>query len=87
MGLVLRGEMLNQMNDNEPRIYREGESFYESPTCHHQRGENASEQEEASFYAVFVVDDEVLEKKGFEGLLVVDAAAEEERKPEVDSSA
>ena len=75
------------MNDNEPRIYREGESFYESPGCHHQRGENASEQEEASFYAVFVVDDEVVEKKGLEGLVVIDAAVEEERKLEAHDSA
>ena len=80
MGLVLRGKMLNQMNSDEPRLCGEGESFYESPQCHHFRGENASETEEASFYAVFVVDDDVVEKKGFEGLLVLDAAAEEERK-------
>ena len=75
------------MNDDEPAIYGEGEVFYESPGCHHVRGENVSETEEASFYAVFVVDDEVLEKKGFEGLLVEDAAAEEARELEAKNSA
>lgn len=75
------------MNCDEPRIYGEGESFFEAPGCHHVRGENASETEEASFYAVFVVDDEVIEKKRYEGLAIVDAAAEEERKLEAEKSA
>ncbi|KAL8830709.1 MAG: hypothetical protein Q9170_005616 [Blastenia crenularia] len=73
--LMVRGASLNQMNDDESRIYREGESFYEAPGCHHVRSENACESpgEEASFYAVFIVDDEVIEKKGYQGLVVMDA--------------
>ncbi|KAL9019828.1 MAG: hypothetical protein Q9185_002877 [Variospora sp. 1 TL-2023] len=81
LALMVRGASLNQMNDDEPRVYREGESFYEAPGCHHVRGENACE-EEASFYAVFVVDDEDFEKGGYEGLVVLDAEKEEKRKEE-----
>ena len=63
------------MNCDEPTVYREGESFYEAPGCHHVRSENVCEgpAEEASFYAVFIVDDEVVEKYGYEGLVVMDA--------------
>lgn len=72
------------MNDDEPRVSREGESFYEAPGCHHIRGENACKKagEEASFYAVFIVDDEYFEKEGYDGLLVLDAAVEENQKHE-----
>ncbi|CAF9932914.1 MAG: hypothetical protein HETSPECPRED_008484 [Heterodermia speciosa] len=75
LGLMVRGASLNQMNCDEPTVYREGESFYEAPGCHHVRSENVCEgpAEEASFYAVFIVDDEVVEKYGYEGLVVMDA--------------
>lgn len=77
---MIRGASLQQMNDDEPCVYREGESFYEAPGCHHVRSENVCESptEETSFYAVFVIDDEVIEKEGYEGLVVMDADAEPE---------
>ena len=34
-------------------------------------------EEEATFYAMFVVDDRVVEKEGYGGLLVLDAEVEE----------
>ena len=76
---MIRGASLNQMNNDEPKVYREGEAFYEAPGCHHVRSENACESsdEEASFYAVFIADDEVIEKHGYEGLVVIDAEMEE----------
>ena len=66
------------MNCDEPIVSREGEIFFEAPGCHHVRSENVSEApgEEASFYAVFIVDDEVVEKHGYQGLVVMDAEAE-----------
>ncbi|KAL8951510.1 MAG: hypothetical protein Q9222_002513 [Ikaeria aurantiellina] len=78
--LMLRGASLNQMNEDEPHVYREGESWYEAPGCHHVRSENSceGEGEEASLYAVFVVDDGVVEKEGLEGLMVFDAGPEGE---------
>lgn len=61
------------MNCDEPKIYKEGETWYEAPGCHHVRSENVSAEEEARFVAVFVVDDEVVEKHGYGGLVVLDA--------------
>ncbi|KAL8791987.1 MAG: hypothetical protein Q9195_005405 [Heterodermia aff. obscurata] len=79
LALMVRGASLNQMNCDEPIVVREGEMFYEAPGCHHVRSENVCETatEEASFYAVFIVDDEVVEKYGYQGLVVMDAEAEE----------
>lgn len=76
---MIRGASLNQMNRDEAVVYKEGETWYEAPGCHHVRSENVSEGEgeEASFYAVFVVDDEVIERGGYAGLVVLDAEVEE----------
>ena len=56
--LVFRGACLNQMNDEEPVVYREGETFYELPGCHQVRCEISCEKEgeEAEFFAVMVVE-------------------------------
>ncbi|MCJ1375048.1 hypothetical protein MMC20_006282 [Loxospora ochrophaea] len=80
--LMLRGASLNQMNCDEPFVSREGETFYEAPGCHHVRSENACENpvEEASFFAVMIIDQEIIERDGYEGLVVVDAAVEEKGK-------
>lgn len=79
MAIMHRGASLNQMNNDEPFVSREGEVFYEAPGCHHIRSENACESstEEASFVAVMIVDDEVIEKYGYEGLVVIDADQQE----------
>ncbi|MCJ1241265.1 hypothetical protein MMC14_009269 [Varicellaria rhodocarpa] len=76
--LILRGATLNQMNCDEPFISREGDTFYEAPGCHHVRGENASvvPGEVSTFYAVFVIDEEVIERQGYGGLVILDVDAE-----------
>ncbi|KAI4095850.1 MAG: hypothetical protein LQ344_001404 [Seirophora lacunosa] len=80
LALMLRGASRDQMNaEPEASVRGPGESFYEAPGCHHVRGENASEAEEAAFYAVFVVDDGEFERGGgYEGLVVLDRDVEEE---------
>ncbi|KAL8909964.1 MAG: hypothetical protein Q9171_004730 [Xanthocarpia ochracea] len=86
LALMLRGASRDQMNDGEAVVRREGETFYEAPGCHHVKGENACETDgegkgkETQFYAVFIVDDEYLERKGYSGLLVLDAEVEEKGK-------
>ena len=37
-------------------IYRQGEMWYEAPGCQHVRSENVSDDEEAAFYANFIID-------------------------------
>lgn len=75
--LILRGASADQMNDEtEPTVRRAGETFFEAPGCHHVVGENAgAEGEETVFYAVFLVDDEVVEG-GLGGLVVLDVDVE-----------
>ncbi|KAK5714809.1 hypothetical protein LTS12_027824, partial [Elasticomyces elasticus] len=41
--------------------YESGEVWYEAPSCRHVRIENASDTEEAKFYANFIVDTYKLE--------------------------
>ena len=59
------------MNNEQPEIAKPGECWYEAPGCHHVRGENASKTETASFFAVLIVDDDVV-KDGYEGVVVID---------------
>ncbi|MCJ1268368.1 hypothetical protein MMC22_008256 [Lobaria immixta] len=85
MGLMIHGAMINQFNDEkEPTVYRAGEVWYEGPGCHHVRSENVGEkgrdEEEASAYVVVVVDTEILEKDGLEGLVRLDADNDEKSK-------
>lgn len=82
MGLMLHGALLNQFNDEkEPTVYRAGEAWYEGPGYHHVRSENVREKgrdnEEASVYAVVVVDTALLEKEGIDGLMLLDADKDE----------
>ena len=88
--------MLNQMGcpdedpDSQgsgPKIYGLGESWYEPPGCHHVRSENVGdgkggEVEEAVFLACFVVSKEKVDREGLRGLVVIDAAVEEEMEKE-----
>lgn len=67
------------MNASPAFVSRPGDCWYEAPGCHHVCGENASDREGAQFFAVLVVDDEVV-KDGYDKLVVVDAAVEDERK-------
>ena len=53
---VLAGEIESQVNDGPKRVYRAGESFYETPGSSHPISRNASKTESAKLLAVFVVD-------------------------------
>lgn len=71
VGLTIDGEVLNQMNCGEPEIAKSGQCWYEAPGCHHVRGENASKTKSANFFAVLIVDDEVVQD-GYDGVVVID---------------
>src|SRR4029450_7044781 len=53
---VLSGEIESQVNDGPKRVYRAGESWYETPASIHRVSRNASKTEPAKLLAVFVVD-------------------------------
>jgi quercetin dioxygenase-like cupin family protein len=53
---VLSGEVRSQVDDEPARIYRPGESWFESPGAHHRVSANASDSEPARLLAVFIVD-------------------------------
>lgn len=55
-GYVLSGEIESQVNDEPKRVYRAGESFYETPGSRHPVSRNASKTAPAKLLAVFVVD-------------------------------
>ena len=52
---VVSGAIESQVNDGPKRIYRPGESWYETPGAHHV-SRNVSATEPAKLLAVFVVD-------------------------------
>ena len=53
---VMSGAIRSQIDNDPPKVYHQGEAFYEMPGSHHRISENASETEPASLLAVFVVD-------------------------------
>jgi quercetin dioxygenase-like cupin family protein len=53
---VLSGQIASQVDDQPERIYKAGETFYETPGAHHVVSRNASQTEPAKMLAVFVVD-------------------------------
>lgn len=53
---VLEGEIESKVDDGEVRIYKSGESWFESPNARHQISRNASKIKPAKLLAVFVVD-------------------------------
>ena len=53
---VLSGEIESQVNDEPKRVYRAGESWYETPGSTHRVSRNASNTQPAKLLAVFVVD-------------------------------
>jgi len=55
-GYVLSGEIESQVNDGPKRVFRAGESFYETPGSRHPVSRNASKTDPAKLLAVFVVD-------------------------------
>jgi quercetin dioxygenase-like cupin family protein len=53
---VLSGEIESAVNDEKPRVYRAGESWYEAPGAHHRVSRNASKEKPAKLLAIFVTD-------------------------------
>ena len=53
---VLSGEVESQVDDGPKRVYRAGESWYETPGSTHRVSRNASTTEPAKLLAVFIVD-------------------------------
>lgn len=54
---VLSGEIRSQVDDETARVYRPGETWFESPGSHHRVSANASDTEPARLLAVLVVDE------------------------------
>ena len=50
------------MNDEPVRIFKAGDSFYESPACKHKVSANVSDSEPATLLATMVLETEKLEK-------------------------
>jgi len=55
-GYILSGAIESQVNDGPRRVYRAGESFYETPGSRHPVSRNASKTKPARLLAVFIVD-------------------------------
>ena len=53
---VLSGEIISAVDDEKPRVYRAGESWYEAPGAHHRVSRNASDTQPAKLLAIFVLD-------------------------------
>ena len=53
---VLSGAIRSQVDDGPDKVYRAGESFFETPGAYHRISENASTTEPARLLAVFVLD-------------------------------
>ena len=53
---VLSGEIRSQVDDEPARVYRAGETWFESPGAHHRVSANASDTEPARLLAVLIVD-------------------------------
>jgi len=53
---VLSGAIRSQVDDGPDKVYRAGESFFETPGAYHRVSENASATEPARLLAVFVLD-------------------------------
>jgi quercetin dioxygenase-like cupin family protein len=53
---VLSGEIESAVDDEKPRVYRAGESWYEAPGAHHRVSRNASKDKPAKLLAIFVTD-------------------------------
>ena len=53
---VLSGDIRSQVDSEPARVYRPGESWFESPGAHHRVSANTSDTEPARLLAVFIVD-------------------------------
>ena len=53
---VVSGAIRSQVNDEPVRVYRPGETWFESPGAYHRVSANASDTEPARLLAVLIVD-------------------------------
>jgi quercetin dioxygenase-like cupin family protein len=53
---VLSGEIVSAVGDEQPRVYKTGDSWYEAPGARHTVSRNASKDKPAKLLAVFVSD-------------------------------
>jgi quercetin dioxygenase-like cupin family protein len=53
---VLSGEIVSAVNDEKPRVYRTGESWYEAPGAHHPVTRNPSKEKPAKLLVIFIAD-------------------------------
>jgi len=53
---VISGEIRSQVDSEPVRVYRAGETWFESPGAHHRVSENASDTKPARLLAVPIVD-------------------------------
>ena len=54
---VLSGDIVSAVDDEAPRVYRTGESWYEAPGARHVVTRNPSPDKPATLLAVFVLDE------------------------------
>jgi len=53
---VVSGEVISAVDDEKPRVYRIGESWYEAPGAHHLVTRNPSTTTPAKLLVIFVAD-------------------------------
>ena len=58
LAYVAEGAIRSQVNDEPERVYKVGETFYETPNGVHRISANASQSEPAKLIAFFVCDHE-----------------------------
>lgn len=71
-GYVLKGKVLNKMNDEPMKLIEEGGSWFEAPGCHHRISDNASATEPATIMATMITDTDRYEKEGMAALIQID---------------
>ncbi|KAH8726919.1 hypothetical protein GQ44DRAFT_725684 [Phaeosphaeriaceae sp. PMI808] len=84
IAIPVSGTSINQMNADPPQAYGPGDFWFEGPGCHHRVSENASATERAKFFAILIVDDDVIGGKDGGDLgaaFVLDAEVEHGEKP------
>ncbi|KAJ5978511.1 Cupin 2 conserved barrel [Penicillium viridicatum] len=69
---VLKGTLLNKMNEDPMKTIEEGGSWFEAPGCHHRISDNASKTEPATLIATMVTDTEAFERDGMGALIQID---------------
>ncbi|KAJ9491631.1 hypothetical protein VN97_g1629 [Penicillium thymicola] len=69
---VLKGTVLNKMNEDPMKMTEEGGTWFEAPGCHHRISDNASKTEPATVMATMITDTEPFERHGMAALIEID---------------